>query len=188
MSAPRRDPYETLGVRSDVSDQQLRAVYRQLVQRHHPDHNGGSPEAARRFEEIQEAYQQIRQRREHAPPSQGTPPRPSQGPPPPPDVDPQVEARLADLERELREAQAARERARRAAQEASAASYKRPSDEALGYVKTDDSLSKILADARAELSGRLDQAREHPAGQRVADLVDQLAAKLTGEPPPGSRD
>jgi hypothetical protein len=57
------------------------------------------------------------------------------------------------MERELREkAQAARERAKRAAREAAAAASRsrpkaeRPSDEELGYVKTDDSFGKIIAD------------------------------------------
>jgi hypothetical protein len=81
---------------------------------------------------------------------------------------------MEDLERELREAQAARERARRAAREAVRETTGRPSDEELGYVTTDDSFSKILADVRDEVSDRLAGAREHPAVQRVADLLDGL--------------
>jgi curved DNA-binding protein CbpA len=172
------DPYQTLGVNRSVSDAELRAAYRRLVQLHHPDHNGGSAESAGRFEEVQEAYAQVlRQRKAHAQPP---PPRPRATAPPDPDLD----ARMANLERELREAraareraQAARERARRAAREAAAA--QRPSDEELGYVETDDSFSKILADARDELTGRFSEVRE-PATKRVADLIDELAAKLTG--------
>ncbi|MGB9185891.1 MAG: J domain-containing protein, partial [Solirubrobacteraceae bacterium] len=56
----RTDPYEILSIRASASDAELRAAYRRAVQRHHPDHNGGSPESARRFEEIQEAYARIR--------------------------------------------------------------------------------------------------------------------------------
>ena len=167
------DPYKTLGVEPGISDDRLHSVYRRLVQQHHPDHNGGSPESARRFEEIQEAYQRIRQQRAQAPPA-------SSATPPPPTFDPDVVSRLADLERELRDAQAAREQARRVAREAAAATYNRPTDEELGYVTTEDSLSKLLADARVELSDRLAQARGHPAGQRVADLIDDLAEKLSG--------
>jgi hypothetical protein len=48
-------------------------------------------------------------------------------------------------------------------------------------VTTDDSLAKILDDARMELSDRLAQAREHPAGKRLTELIDELASKLTGE-------
>ncbi|MGB0093634.1 MAG: J domain-containing protein, partial [Solirubrobacteraceae bacterium] len=54
-----RDPYQTLGVGPTVSDRELRSAYRRLVLLHHPDHNGGSAESARRFEEIQEAYAQV---------------------------------------------------------------------------------------------------------------------------------
>jgi hypothetical protein len=171
------DPYQTLGVNRSVSDAELRAAYRRLVQQHHPDHNGGSAESARRFEEVQDAYAQVLgQRKGHAQPP---PPRAQAAPP-----DPDLDARMANLERELRDAQAARERAqaareraRRAAREAAAA--ERPSDEELGYVETNDSFSKILADARDELAGRFSDVRE-PATKRVADLIDDLAAKLTG--------
>jgi curved DNA-binding protein CbpA len=170
---PSSDPYETLGVSRGASDDTLHAAYRQLVQLHHPDHNNGSPESATRFEQIQEAYARIREQRERAPRADEAQPRVT--------VDPDVEARIGDLERELSEARAARERARRAASEAAAASYKRALDEELGYVTTDDSLAKILDDARMELSDRLAQAREHPAGKRLTELIDELASKLTGE-------
>jgi hypothetical protein len=169
MARRGRDPYETLGVSGNVSDDELRAAYRHLVQLHHPDHNNGSPQSAKRFEDVQEAYAEIRRLRQQAPPADDEPPRVK--------VDPDVEARLADLERELRDAQAARERARRAAAEAAAASYKRPSDEELGYVRTDDTLSKLLDDARTELADRLSGAREHSIAKRVTDLIDELASK-----------
>lgn len=146
------DPYTVLGVKPGVSDDELRAAYRRLVQLHHPDHNNGSFESARRFEEVQDAYAAItRERRRHP-----TQPRSA---PPPPSSSPDVEQRLAELERELREkARAARERAQRAAREAAAAAASkakrsdRPSDEELGYIKTDDSLGKILADGLDEVA------------------------------------
>jgi curved DNA-binding protein CbpA len=177
------DPYKVLGVRANASDAEVRAAYRHLVQLTHPDHNGGSPEAARRFEAVQEAYAQIRELRASAP--RGEP----KSPPPRADADPNLEAQLARMERDLREAHLARERARRAASEAAAGNRKRPSDEELGYVTTDDSFSKILDDASDELSKLFgdarDAAREHHVGKRVADAIDELAAKLTGERPPG---
>ncbi len=187
MAKAGSDPYRTLGVRAGVSDEELRRTYRRLVQQHHPDHNGGSAESARRFEEIQEAYAQIKRVRGERP----------RGPTAQPKADPGVEARLADLERELREAQLARERAARAEREARAArnraaeaaraaareaggtdDLRRASNEDLGYVTTDDSFTQILADARAELSGQLSEgltrAREHPVVRRVSDLIDEL--------------
>jgi curved DNA-binding protein CbpA len=153
MPGPRRDPYEVLGVPRGAADSELRAAYRRLVQLHHPDHNGGSPEAARRFEEVQDAYAAILTSRRQAP-------RPSRGQAHPPQgsapvEDPDVETRVADLERQVREAHAARERARRAAREAAGAAEQRPTDEELGYITTEDSFSKVLADALDELAARL---------------------------------
>jgi hypothetical protein len=174
--AAASDPYKVLGVSPEASEDQIRATYRRLVQLHHPDHNQGSPEAAHRFEEIQEAYARIRSLRAHVP----------AGEPPPADPDPDLEARLEDLEHQVRKAHAARERARRAAAEATADRPRRPSDEELGYVKTDDSFAKILADAEAELSNRLAGARERPAGRRIGRLIDELTGKLKGDNPPGS--
>jgi hypothetical protein len=164
MAARRPDPYKTLGVSPAASDAELRATYRRLVQLHHPDHNAGSPESARRFEEIQEAYAQVRQRR-----ATGTETRPraanaaraeTRKAPPPPSPDPPPDPRLAAMEREIREAHLARERARQAAREAAAESAERPSDEELGYVTTNDSISKILADVRAQASERFSEVSE----------------------------
>jgi hypothetical protein len=77
-----------------------------------------------------------------------------------------VEQRLADLERELREkAKVARERAQRAAREAAAAATRskaeRASDEELGYIKTDDSLGKILADGLDDVADWLRRHDQH---------------------------
>ena len=166
------------------------------MQLHHPDHNGGSADAARRFEAVQEAYAQIRTMRQSSgpavrPAAGARPPRPSTA-----RADPKVESRLADLERELSAAREARDRARRAVREAARAQTSqqasdgasaRASDEELGYIETDDSFTKILADAAAEISGRLSDVREHDVPKhvpkRVSELIDDLAAKLTGEPP-----
>jgi curved DNA-binding protein CbpA len=177
-----RSPYETLGVPPTATDAELRAAYRRLVQLHHPDHNHNSPESTRRFEEVQEAYAQVLRERKQtpsaAPGGTGT-------------ADPHVDSRLADLERQVREAYAARERARRAAREAAAAeakrkrptepAAKRATDEELGYYKTDDSFTSILSDARRELSDRLKHAPEHPVARRVSELIEgleELASKL----------
>jgi curved DNA-binding protein CbpA len=180
------DPYRTLGVSAGVSDDELRAAYRRAVLRFHPDHNGGSAESTRRFEEVQEAYARIRRLRER--------PRVQSAEP-----DPGVQARLAEMERELAaerraresEAKRARERERRAAQErqrireqarraaADETATDRPSDEELGYVKTDDSFSKIFSDAVSEVSDRLSEP-EHQVPKRISDLIDELESKLGG--------
>lgn len=212
MTAPARDrdPYEVLGVDPRASDREVRAAYLRLVKLHHPDHNGGSAESARRFEEVQAAYARVKELRSaHASPGPGTARgqrttrAPAGDPRSTPATDPDIEARLAAMERELREAHAAREAARKAAreaarkaaqeaaasaqdagatgQDASAKTFRRPTDEELGYIRTDDSFSKILADAADELSQRFDQAAESPRAKRVEDLIDELAEKLTGE-------
>jgi len=181
LPGPIRDPYVVLGISSAASDEQLHAAYRRLVRLHHPDHNPGDPDAARRFEEIQEAYVRVRQLRSTRP----TKPQAS----PTSATDPDVEARLAKLERELRKARARRERAKRAAAaEVAAESMKRPSDEELGYVTTDDSFAKIAADASSELSSWLDRAKDQPARRRVTDLLDELAAKVSGDRDRGSSE
>ncbi len=169
--AATSDPYKVLGISPEASEDQLHAAYRRLVRIHHPDHNHGSVESARRFEEIQEAYSRIRRLRVHAPPRQ----------PSPAATDPGLEDRLSDLERQVRQAHAARERARRAAAEAARDEPRRASDEELGYVRTDDSFAKVLADAEAELSQRLAGAQEHPTGRRVGRLIDELTGKLKAE-------
>lgn len=49
------DPYATLGVTCEASNAEIKAAYRTLVRRHHPDVAG--PGSARAFQEIFEAYQ-----------------------------------------------------------------------------------------------------------------------------------
>src|SRR3954467_11587187 len=159
-----RDPYRVLGVAPGASSEELHNAYRRLVKLHHPDRNGGSAESTRRFQEIQAAYEQIGRARAEGP-----------GPAaPPPPHDDFVETRIDDLEREVREAHAAREAARRAAREATRTTPERPSDEELGYVTTDDSFGKIISDVVDELADGLAGARRHPAAQRLADLIDRL--------------
>ncbi|MBS0644538.1 MAG: DnaJ domain-containing protein [Proteobacteria bacterium] len=51
-----RDPYAILGVERSADDAAIRAAYRKLAKRHHPDVNPGKPEAAERFKEISAAY------------------------------------------------------------------------------------------------------------------------------------
>jgi curved DNA-binding protein CbpA len=163
-----RDPYRVLGVEPGATPEELHDAYRRLVKRHHPDRNGGSPESTRRFQEVQQAYEEIgrlRARRPGPPPAAGR-------------SDASMEARMADLENEVREAYAAREAAQRAAREAAERAVRdrpaRPSDEELGYVTTDDSFGKIISDIVDEIGDRLSGAREHPAAKRVHDIIDDL--------------
>ena len=205
------DPYKVLGIPHSASEAEIRAAYRRQVQLHHPDHNGGSPESTRRFEEVQEAYAVIRKLR----PVPGTrrgrssSARRASPPPPPPrtkPVGPDLEARLAELDRELkrqreakqqaqRNAQRIREDALRQAREATRAEGGGPTDEDLGYVTTDDSFAAIFDDAAAEWTQRLSEAKteskrpsaakpestQEPVTERLADLLDSWGARLRGE-------
>lgn len=46
------DPYVLLGVERDAAPEAIRAAYRKLAKKHHPDLNPGKPEAAERFKAI----------------------------------------------------------------------------------------------------------------------------------------
>ncbi len=49
--------YETLGVKRDASDKEVRSAYRKLARKHHPDVNPGDKAAEAKFKEITNAYE-----------------------------------------------------------------------------------------------------------------------------------
>ena len=53
----RIDYYETLGVRRDASDEEIKKAYRKLVFEFHPDRNPGSKTAEEKIREINAAYE-----------------------------------------------------------------------------------------------------------------------------------
>jgi curved DNA-binding protein CbpA len=57
---PKRDPHDVLGIEPGASPAQVKAAWRRLARRHHPDLTGDDPEASRiatrRMAEINEAY------------------------------------------------------------------------------------------------------------------------------------
>lgn len=54
------DPYKVLGVSPDASDEEIKRAYRQLAKKYHPDRNPGDTEAAKKMQQVNAAYEQIK--------------------------------------------------------------------------------------------------------------------------------
>jgi len=57
MSMAKKDFYEILGIARNASEQEIKAAYRKLALKHHPDRNPGNKEAEEKFKEAAEAYE-----------------------------------------------------------------------------------------------------------------------------------
>ena len=55
-----RKAFDTLGLDGDASSSEIKAKYKVLVKRHHPDANGGTRDAEDRLVEIIQAYRYLR--------------------------------------------------------------------------------------------------------------------------------
>lgn len=62
----KRDYYEVLGVKRDVSAEELKKTFRKLAMKHHPDRNPDDPEAEKKFKEINEAYDVLKDEQKRA--------------------------------------------------------------------------------------------------------------------------
>jgi molecular chaperone DnaJ len=55
-----QDPYKVLGVSPDASDEEIKKAYRDLTKKYHPDLNPDDPKAAEKMNDINTAYDQIK--------------------------------------------------------------------------------------------------------------------------------
>lgn len=65
------DPYKVLGVSRDASDEEIKRAYRALAKKYHPDLNPGDQEAARKMQQVNAAYEQIKNPEKAQQPGQG---------------------------------------------------------------------------------------------------------------------
>ena len=55
-----KDPYSVLGVSPGASDEEVKKAYRELTKKYHPDLNPNDPNAAQKMNEVNAAYDQIK--------------------------------------------------------------------------------------------------------------------------------
>ncbi|MEA5151074.1 MAG: DnaJ domain-containing protein [Oscillospiraceae bacterium] len=55
-----QDPYKVLGVSPDATDEEIKKAYRDLTKKYHPDLNPGNKSAADKMNEVNAAYDQIK--------------------------------------------------------------------------------------------------------------------------------
>ena len=63
------DPYQILGVDRNASDEEIKRAYRKLAKKYHPDANPGDESAAKKMQEINDAYDRIRNPEKYQGPS-----------------------------------------------------------------------------------------------------------------------
>lgn len=53
------DPYKTLGIDRNASEEEIKKAYRKKAFENHPDRSPGDPEAEKRFKDVQTAYEML---------------------------------------------------------------------------------------------------------------------------------
>lgn len=66
-----QDPYKVLGVDRDASDEEIKRAYRRLAKKYHPDLNPGDQTAAEKMQEVNAAYDQIKNPEKYSQPNSG---------------------------------------------------------------------------------------------------------------------
>ena len=56
----KEDYYSLLGIDRNASNDEIKKAYRNLAMKYHPDRNQGDAEAERRFKEVNEAYEVLK--------------------------------------------------------------------------------------------------------------------------------
>ena len=54
-----KDYYDILGVSRNSSEKEIKAAFRKLARKYHPDTNKGNKQAEEKFKEINEAYEAL---------------------------------------------------------------------------------------------------------------------------------
>jgi curved DNA-binding protein len=60
------DYYDTLGVKRDASEEEIKKAHRKLARQYHPDRNPGDKQAETKFKEIQQAYDVLGDKKKRA--------------------------------------------------------------------------------------------------------------------------
>jgi len=66
-----RDPHEVLGVSKGASEEEIKTAYRRLAKKYHPDLNPGDPAAAQKMNEVNQAYDRIKNPQAYRQPNPG---------------------------------------------------------------------------------------------------------------------